>query len=70
MTIVMISSKRVNPNSAGIDLSHQSLPSDDYKVDPRTVRINIFLMVVDLSHRYSNESERANEEICDDFKLK
>ena len=27
-------------------------------------------MVVDPYHRYSNESERANEDIYDDFKLK
>ena len=30
------------------------------KVDPRTVRVKIFLMVVYPYHRYSNESERAN----------
>ena len=30
------------------------------KVDPRTVRVNIILMVVDPQHRYSNASERAN----------
>ena len=40
------------------------------KVNPRTVRVNIFLMVVDPSHRYSNESERANEDIYDDFELR
>ena len=27
-------------------------------------------MAVDLWHRYSNESERANKDIYDDFKLK
>ena len=27
-------------------------------------------MAVDSQHRYSNESERANEDIYDDFKLK
>ena len=27
-------------------------------------------MAVDLQHRYSNESEKANEDIYDDFKLK
>ena len=53
--------------SAVIDLSRQILPS---KVDPYTVRIKIFLMIIDLYHRYSNESERANEGIYDDFKLK
>ena len=40
------------------------------KVDPRAVRVQIFLMVVDPSHMYSNESERANEDIYADFKLK
>ena len=40
------------------------------KVDPRTVRVKIFPMAVDPWHRYSNESERANEDIYDDFKLK
>ena len=30
------------------------------KVDPRTVRVEIFLMPIDPQHRYSNESERAN----------
>ena len=30
------------------------------KVDPRTVRVKIFLMALTLEHRYSNESERAN----------
>ena len=29
------------------------------EVDPRTVRVNIFIMAVDPYHRYSNESERA-----------
>ena len=33
------------------------------KVDPRTVRVNIFLMAVDSKHRYWNELERANEDI-------
>ena len=36
------------------------------KVDPRTVRIKIFLIAVDPYHRYANESEWANEDICDD----
>ena len=40
------------------------------KVDPRAVRVKIFLMAVDPSHRYSNESERADEDIYDNFKLK
>ena len=30
------------------------------KIDPRTVIVNIYIMVVHLSHRYSNESERGN----------
>ena len=47
----------INPYSAGIDFSRQILTT---KVDPRTVRVNIFIMVVDPEHRYSNESERAN----------
>ena len=40
------------------------------KVDPRTVRVQIFMMAVDSNHRYSNESERANYTTYDDFKLK
>ena len=39
-------------------------------VDPRTVMIKIFLMVIDPYHRYSNESEKANEDIYDAFKFK
>ena len=39
------------------------------KVDPRTVGVQLFLMAIDTQHRYSNESERANEDICDDFKM-
>ena len=34
----------VNPYSAGIDFSRQNLTT---KVDPRTVRIKIFIMAVD-----------------------
>ena len=40
------------------------------KVNPRTVRVKIFLTALDPKHRYSNESERANEDIYDDLKLK
>ena len=40
------------------------------KVNPRTVGINIFLMAGNPQHRYSNESERVNEDIYKDFKLK
>ena len=35
-----------------------------------TGRVNIFIMTVDLEHRYSNRSERDNQDIYDDFKLK
>ena len=38
------------------------------KVEPRTVRVQLFIMAVDPYHRYSNE--RANEDVYDDFKLK
>ena len=40
------------------------------KGDPRTVKVKIFLIAVDPQHRYSNEAERANQGIYDDFKLK
>ena len=30
------------------------------KVNPRTVKVKIFLIAEDPYHRYSNESERAN----------
>ena len=33
------------------------------------VVVNIFITIVDLKHRYSNESERANKNIYDDFEL-
>ena len=39
-------------------------------VDPRTVRLKLFMMVVHPEHRYSNELERDNEDTYDDFKLK
>ena len=66
----------LDPYSAGIDFSRQNMTSTDvrfwrlFKVDPRTVRVKIFLMVIDPYHRYSNESERSSEDIYDDFKLK
>ena len=41
-----------------------------YKDCPCTERIKHFLMAIDQLHRYSNESERANEVIYDDFNLK
>ena len=56
-----------NPYSAGIDFSRQILTP---KVDPRTVRVEIFLIAVEPYHRYSNEQASANEDIYDDFKLK
>ena len=40
------------------------------KVDPCAVKVKIFLLIVDLLHRHSNESERANYDIYDDFTLK
>ena len=46
------------------------LPLQTSKVDPRAVRIKIFVMVVDTYYRYSNELERAHEDIFDDFKFK
>ena len=39
-------------------------------MDPRTGGINIFLMAVDLYHRYSKEVERANRDIYGDFNWK
>ena len=42
-----------NPYSAGIDFKSS-------KIDPRTVRVNIFITVVDPWHGYSNESESAD----------
>ena len=30
------------------------------KIDPRTVRVKLFVMAVDPYHRYSNESERVD----------
>ena len=49
--------RRIDPYSAGVDFRRQSLTSE---VDPRTGRVNIFLIAVDPYHRYANESERAN----------
>ena len=40
------------------------------KVGLRTERIKKIIKAVDISHRYSNDTERANEDIYDDFKLK
>ena len=45
------------PFSAGTVFRHQNLKA---KVDPRTERIEIFIMVVDPQHRYSNEAETVN----------
>ena len=36
-----------NPYSAGINFSRQDLTSTTSKVDPRTVKVNICIMVVD-----------------------
>ena len=41
--LIVVSDERVNPYSAGIDFSRQNLS----KIDPRTVRVNIFTMVAD-----------------------
>ena len=60
-------SQPFNPYSAEIDFIRQILTN---KVNPRTVSVNIFIMIVDPEHRYSNESERASSDIYDDFKLK
>ena len=40
------------------------------KVDHRTGRAKIFITTVDPQHRYSNEADKANGNIYDDFKLK
>ena len=40
------------------------------KVDPRNVKFKIFIIAVDVWHRYSREAERANQGIFDNFKLK
>ena len=56
-TIVALSCVGVNPYSPVLDFSHQNLTS---KVDPRTVRVKIFLIAVDSQQRYSNESERVD----------
>ena len=56
----------LKPYSAGIDFSRQNLTSTDRrqilttKVNPRAVRVKIFIMVVNSNHKYSNESGRAN----------
>ena len=47
----------INPHSAGFDFKTSD---SDVKVDPRTVKIKIFVMAVDPLHRYSNESEKAD----------
>ena len=41
---------------AGIYFRRQNLTSE---VNPRTVRVELFIMAVDLQHRYSNEAERS-----------
>ena len=58
MNVIVTGGSRFNPYSAGIDFSRQNLTSVDEsdvcrrqivttKVDPRTVRVNIFIMAVD-----------------------
>ena len=47
--------------------SNQILKSE---VDPRTVRVKLFIMAVGRSQRYLNETERANKDIHADFQLK
>ena len=42
---------------AGFDCRHQIVTT---KVDPRTVKVNIFIMDVDPLHVYSNEAKKAN----------
>ena len=63
--------QRLKPYSAGIDFRRQCrrhiLTS---KVDPRTVRVKLFLLVADTKDRYSDESERPYKDDYDDVKLK
>ena len=47
----------INSHSAGIDFKRQILTS---KVDPRTVRVKMFIMVIYPWHRHSDEAERAD----------
>ena len=58
---------QLNPYSAGINFTRQNLTSKAY---PRTVRENIFIMAVHPSHRNSNESDSAKQDIYDYFKLR
>ena len=55
--------------SAGIDSDVSRRQILTSNVSPHTVRVQIFLMAVDPHHRYSNESERPNQDIYEDFKL-
>ena len=62
-------------SARGPSLSRQNLTSVDVrfwrdKDGPRTERIKIWITTVDPQHRYSNEAERANEDVYDGFKLK
>ena len=45
-----------DPYIAGIYFRRQNLTSE---VNPRTVRVKLFIMPVNLQHRYSNEAERS-----------
>ena len=42
---------------------------NNIKVYRRPVRVKIFIMAVNPLYRYSNEAERANRDIYEDFKL-
>ena len=39
------------------------------KIYPRSVRVEIFIIAVDQEHGYSNELEKANQDIYDDFQF-
>ena len=71
------SNKHKQPLQRGDRLKSWTSESDVYRrqiltseIDPRAVRIKIFIMAVDPYHRHSNKSERADKDIYDDFKLK
>ena len=46
----------------------QTTDYDVYKSIP-ALRVNIFIMAVNPSTRYSNKAERNNQDIYDDFEL-
>ena len=41
-----------------------------FKVDPPTVKVQGCIMAVDPYHSYLNDSERANQDIYNDFQIK